>query len=137
MGRWVFVDTSAIVGIFLRDDEWHQKAKNVLQELKIQKRKMLASSDIFDEVVTAIRKWAGHQQAVRAGEILRDSKLLRVVGVDDETREAAWKLFRQYDDHELSFTDCTSFATMKRYGIEEAFTFDDDFRKVGFLTLPR
>ncbi|MBI2933751.1 MAG: hypothetical protein HYY16_19075 [Planctomycetes bacterium] len=52
-------------------------------------------------------------------------------------REAAWKLFKRYDDQVFSFTDCTSFAVMNKLGLKEAFTFDDGFRKVGFATLPR
>jgi predicted nucleic acid-binding protein len=32
----------------------------------------------------------------------------------------------------LSFTVRTSFAVMGNYGIREAFSFDEDFSKVGF-----
>ncbi len=79
---------------------------------------------------------AGHAQAVKVGDILRKSGLVKLVSIDGATREAAWKLFKKYDDQLLSFTDCTSFATMDRFQIQEAFTFDDDFRKVGYTVLP-
>ena len=36
----------------------------------------------------------------------------------------------------LSFTDCTSFALMKKKSIEKAFFFDEDFKRPGFLLLP-
>ena len=36
-----------------------------------------------------------------------------------------------------SLTDCTSMALMKARGITKAFSFDDDFRKMGFDVLPR
>jgi len=32
----------------------------------------------------------------------------------------------------LSLVDCASFVVMRRYGIEEAFAFDEDFEKEGF-----
>jgi len=54
-----------------------------------------------------------------------------------EHLEGAWGFFRKYRDHELSFTDCTSFAAMRKYGIREAFTFDEDFSKAGFEIVPR
>ncbi len=97
---------------------------------------MLTTSDVFGETLTALRRWAGHAQAVAVGNVLRKSGLVKLVSIDDATREAAWKLFKKYDDQLLSFTDCTSFATMDRFQIQEAFTFDDDFRKVGYSVLP-
>ncbi len=42
-------------------------------------------------------------------------------------------LFKKYDDKDLSFTDCTSFALMKRLKVQTAFTFDGHFQQVGFM----
>jgi len=39
---------------------------------------------------------------------------------------------RKYADKEISFTDCVSFAIMRRVGIRTAFTFDRHFRDAGF-----
>ena len=137
MTRWILADTSAIVGLFLRDDEWHDPAREVLESLKADRRRMLATSDIFDETVTAIRRWAGYRPSIEAGEALRTSRLVTVVPVDDAAREAAWRLFRKLNEPHLSLTDCTSFAVMERFGIKEAFTFDAHFRRAGFDVLPR
>jgi uncharacterized protein len=133
----VLADTSALVGLFLRDDEWHRPAKEVLAELQTARRGMIATSDIFDETVTAIRRWAGYRPSIEAGEALRSSRLLTLVPVDEPAREAAWMLFRKLKDARLSLTDCTSFAVMERFGLTEAFTFDAHFRRAGFDILPR
>ncbi len=135
-GRWVLIDTSALVGIFMRDDDWHEPAVEAMEKLQAGRKMMLTTSDVFGETLTALRRWAGHAQAVKVGDILRRSGLVKLVSIDDATREAAWKLFKKYDDQLLSFTDCTSFATMDRFQIGEAFTFDDDFRKVGYTVFP-
>lgn len=45
-------------------------------------------------------------------------------------------IFEKYNDKQLSFTDCTSFALMKSMGINDVFTFDEDFRKMGFNIMP-
>ncbi len=137
MTGWILADTSALVGLFMRDDEWHASAKKVLEELRADRRRMLATSDIFDETVTAIRRWAGYRPSVDAGEALRSSRLLNLVPIDEPTRDAAWRLFRKLNEPRLSLTDCTSFAVMHRFGIKEAFTFDAHFRRAGFDVLPR
>ncbi len=132
----MLIDTSALVGIFMRDDDWHEPAVEAMEKLQAGRKMMLTTSDVFGETLTALRRWAGHAQAVKVGDILRRSGLVKLVSIDDATREAAWKLFKKYDDQLLSFTDCTSFATMDRFQIGEAFTFDDDFRKVGYTVFP-
>ncbi|MFA7234316.1 MAG: hypothetical protein WC076_09405 [Terrimicrobiaceae bacterium] len=40
------------------------------------------------------------------------------------------------DDHAFSFTDCTSFAVMRRLGLVEAATSDSHFQAAGFRPLP-
>ena len=60
------------------------------------------------------------------------STILTIADVTDEERFKAWVLFKKYGDKELSFTDCTSFALMKKLGLQKAFAFDDHFRQIGF-----
>jgi predicted nucleic acid-binding protein len=136
MGRWILADSSALVGLFLEGDEWHEPARRALEDLRRERLRMLTTTDVFDEVVTSLRKWAGHERAVQAGDILRRSALVRVVPVDQEVREEGWKRFVKLKHPALSLTDCTSFAVMDRFGIAEAFTFDEDFRKAGYAIRP-
>jgi predicted nucleic acid-binding protein len=41
-----------------------------------------------------------------------------------------------YEDKKLSFTDYTSFALMRKRCIENVFSFDRDFEKIGFILMP-
>jgi len=133
----VLVDTSAIVGLFLEGDEWHVPAREALAGLRADRRSLLGTTDVFDEAVTALRRWAGYGSAVKTGAALRASRLLRLVAVDDEIREQAWKVFKAHPLPGLSYTDCTSAAVMDKFGLTEVFTFDEDFRKLGYKVLPR
>jgi glutamate synthase domain-containing protein 3 len=54
----------------------------------------------------------------------------------EEDRERAWEIFQKYDDKVLSFTDCTSFAVMKRLEIDTAFAVDHDFQALGYIMVP-
>ena len=137
MQALVFVDTSALVGKFLEGDEHHARASEVMRRLLREGRQFVTTDYVFDEVVTRVRGRADHGSAVKAGEGILLSEVIDLVDVDPMLRGEAWKLFRKYRDQRLSFTDCTSFAVMRKYGIREAFTFDGDFAKVGFGAVPR
>ncbi len=79
----------------------------------------------------------GHQEAVSWGKDILASNVVEKIEVGREIFELAWELFETYKDKKLSFTDCTSFAIMKKRGIEKAFSFDGDFESMGFMLLPR
>ena len=137
MASAVFLDTSALVGKFLERDEHHHRAAQTMRSLLREGRLFISTDYIFDEVVTRVRGLGGHSNAVKAGDGILASEFIELIDVDPSLRQEAWKLFKKYKDQKLSFTDCTSFAVMERFGISEAFTFDDDFRRVGYLTIPR
>ena len=130
-------DSSAIIGLFMKEDEWHAPATKALEEIRKAHKRMLTTWDVFDEVVTALRRWGGYDVAVQAGEAMKASTSLTVVVVGDDVRDNAWSTFRKNRFAKLSYTDCTSVAVMKKYGIAEAFTFDEDFKKLGCTVIPQ
>ncbi len=135
----IFVDTSAFLALVNEKDTHHIDSSQFLEELKNGKtkiRKIFTSDYIIDETITRIRYEVGHQEAVLWGRNIQASKAVERIEVDREIFELAWKLFETYDDKVLSFTDCTSFAIMKKKGIEKAFSFDQDFERMGFKLLP-
>jgi predicted nucleic acid-binding protein len=69
------------------------------------------------------------------GAELFSGQLADVVYVTHDDVEAAWRLFSTHQDKAWSFTDCTSYAVMKRLSIVEAFAFDDHFRQFGFAVV--
>jgi uncharacterized protein len=133
----IFVDTAAFLAIENRRDAYHEKALNY-QRAFLKKGVPLVTSDyVLDESYTIIRILAGHAVAVQFGDALRASRLLRVEHVTSEIVETAWRIFKDFADHEFSFTDCTSFVLMERLGIETAFTFDAHFQEYGrFIVNP-
>ena len=65
-----------------------------------------------------------------------DSARLRWEHIDHERFERGQQLFFQYDDKDLSFTDCTSFALMRELKLTTVITTDAHFHQVGFEVLP-
>jgi predicted nucleic acid-binding protein len=135
----IFVDTSAFLALINEKDNNHIAARTFLEGIKngkVRVKKIITSDYIIDETLTRIRYAVGHKEAVKWGKDILASKVVEKVDVGKEIFELAWELFETYEDKKLSFTDCTSFALMKKRSIEKVFSFDGDFENVGFFLMP-
>lgn len=135
----IFVDTSAFLALVNEKDDNHLAAVRFLEDIKngkVKIKKIITSDYIIDETLTRIRYAVGHREAVEWGKEILASKVVEKLELGREIFEFAWELFETYEDKRLSFTDCTSFAIMKKRGVERAFSFDRDFEKMGFIPLP-
>jgi len=134
----IFLDTSAIIAYYNADDRFHGEATGVIRNLtdgRTPLTRLYISDYIFDEAMTFIEcVLRNHALAVDVGEALLSSPFTTVLRVEEDVFEEAWERFR--DGEGLSFTDCSSFALMKRFGISHAFTFDRHFADAGFQALP-
>jgi predicted nucleic acid-binding protein len=131
----VFVDTGAFFAIENEQDRHHPEALDARDALMSRGERLLTSDYILDEVYTLIRMRVSHRAAVDFGESIRASRFFRIEPVTTADFEAAWRIFRRYDDKPFSFTDCTSFALMERLKIGGAFAFDRNYREYGKFTV--
>ncbi len=136
MPERIFVDTSAWVALYIPKDAHHGEATAVLEDLQRQSAQFVISNYVIAEAITAVRRLASHARATALGEALLGSRVLRRVYLDERLEQAAWALFKKYNDRAFSFTDCTSFALMEAEGLKRVFAFDRDFRVAGFQVLP-
>ena len=84
-----------------------------------------------------MRRLNGFLDARRVGDWILSSTAIRREYVDEAREAQAWRWYLKYHDQDFSFTDVTSMTVMRAYGLNEVFTFDSDFAKAGFTTLPR
>lgn len=127
-----FVDTSAWYALVDRDDRAH---RDVTASLKSLEGRLVTSDYVFDETVTLLQMRQGHAIAVRAGEKLLDGSVELVRSLPEDI-EDAWALFRERSDKGWSFTDCVSFAVMRRLRLRAAVATDKHFAQAGFDVLP-
>ncbi len=131
-----FLDTSYIIALELKSDQYHNDAKQHWQSIISIKPKLVTTSYIFDEIVTFFNSRNFHAKAVEIGQrILYDSNL-QFIQVDEYRFNRAWEYFKQHNDKSYSLTDCISFIVMKQLGISIALTFDNHFIQAGFQKLP-
>jgi predicted nucleic acid-binding protein len=128
----LFVDTSAWLALFDKNDQFHKQAveKNVM--IKKGRIELITSEYVIDECITLIRFRVSHKTAVLFGDSLFSSNIINIVYINTTERQRAWNFFKKYRDKEFSFTDCTSFIIMKGLKLKKAFTFDSHFSQIGF-----
>jgi len=133
----IFADTHGWLALSNKRDKFHQKAVITNKILIDQRKGFITSNFVLDETYTLILNKIGHKEAVKFGDMIRTTKLVKVVHVTEIIEERAWQLFKKYSDKEFSFTDCTSFVIMQQLNLKEAFTNDHHFEQIGFTILLR
>lgn len=118
----LFVDTSVWYAAADSSDVSHGRAKEVLAA-----GEMLVTTDhVLVESWVLLRNRIRRQTAERFWEALR-AGVADIEPVGSADLEVAWQIGASFRDQDFSIVDRTSFAVMRRLGIDRAASFDDDF----------
>jgi len=128
----MFLDTSFIIALEDADDQNHNNAILYWRRFKKKPCKLVTTSYVFDETVTLLKKRLGFAKAAEVGKRLLESSLVEMVHISQEDFIKGWEMFMKHKDKGYSLTDCTSFLVMEKMCINEALTFDEHFRQIGF-----
>lgn len=129
----ILVDSSAWYALAHRRDPQHEAVEAILRQ---RRNDLVTTNFVADETLTLLRSHLGWSAAHAFGERLRAGRLGQHIRIMPTDEEAAWDIFVRYRDHAFSFTDCTSFAVMRRLSLDTAITLDSDFRSFGVRCLP-
>ncbi len=136
----LFLDSSAFIARFDKRDQYHEKSRYVLEEIMkgtLPYKTMFTSNYILDEAVTfTLLRTKNHSMAIKVLEGIIESEYIKPLWVTEDIQEKAIQLFKKYSDRMIAITDCTTTVLMKENGIEAIFTFDTDFRGLGFEVIP-
>ena len=130
--RRVFVDTSAWYAVADAGDANHRAATRIFTDLIGEKAHLLTTNHVVSETYTLLRVRLGREAAHAFLRSVRASAQTGRVFVLPEWEGAAEELLLHYVDKDLSYVDATSFVTMRRLSIQNAFTFDRHFAAAGF-----
>jgi predicted nucleic acid-binding protein len=129
----IFADTGAFIALLRQKDRHHRAAKTFLAT-----RPLLVITDyVVDETVTLLLTRVSRDAADHFLSTILQSRFIRLEMVGPEGFHEAAVLFRHHRDKSWSFTDCTSYAVMKRLRLTQAFAFDAHFEQRGFALVPR
>ncbi len=118
----LFVDTSIWYAAADKSETSNSRAKAILSSGEA----LVTSDHVLIETWTLLRHRLDRRAAERFWDALRGgAALVEYVGAAD--LEAAWEIGTSYRDQDFSIVDRTSFAVMRRLGIERAASLDADF----------
>ncbi|MBI4067615.1 type II toxin-antitoxin system VapC family toxin [Candidatus Gottesmanbacteria bacterium] len=134
----VFADTGFFIAYYNHKDQFHHNAQQILKILKSQYQELeiLLTDYVYDEALIALLKSHPKIGYKRAETFDRDVFIKRKVTfifISESLFQSARTIFFRYNKDKIwSFTDCTSFALMKDYGLRDVLTFDSNFKEMGF-----
>jgi predicted nucleic acid-binding protein len=133
MGK-IFIDTSALFALINLVDEENLAARTTWKDLLQRSNELLTNNYIIVECLSLVQRRLGleHVRKLQA-EIF---PLITVDWIYEEQHALAVQYAMKSNRRKLTLVDCSAFETMRRLGIETAFTFDSHFRAEGFNTIP-
>jgi predicted nucleic acid-binding protein len=118
----LFVDTSVWFAVADRSDRSNARAKAILSAGE----PLVTTDHVLVETWTLIHHRLGPRPAERFWEGLRSGVAI-IEPVAHADLDAAWDIGKTFRDQDFSIVDRTSFAVMRRLGIERAASLDDHF----------
>ncbi|MBZ5618361.1 MAG: PIN domain-containing protein [Acidobacteriia bacterium] len=130
----LFVDTSAFYAVVDHDDENHVRAARSWNDLLDGNTTLLTNNYVLLETSALLQHRLG-PAALRAfqQEVV---PLLTVDWISQQRHQAGVEAVLAAARRKLSLVDCISFQTMRQYGVQQTFCFDQHFRQQGFETIP-
>jgi len=133
MNNRIFGDTSAILALANKKDQFYDQAAKKLKELlKTPDTTLLITTHILAETITRIQRKVSKEKAVVIGNLLIQNPRIEILTPSNTVIQKAWEIYQKYMDQDFSFVDCISFAVMQDMSIKKAFSFDKHFQIMKF-----
>ena len=129
----VYIDTSAFLAVFNADDRFHVRARSRWQQLVESGSPLLCNNYVLVETVAVLQNRLG----VEAELAFQNNvwPILEILWVDEDLHQRAISALLAAGQRRLSLVDCTSFESMRQFGLRQAFAFDAHFAEQGFELL--
>jgi predicted nucleic acid-binding protein len=130
----VFVDTSAFLAILNRNDQYHQTAIKVWEEILSSKMLLFCSNYVLVETLAILQNRFGIESVLLFEHNIQP--ILEIIWIDVDIHRQGMGILLSAGRRKLSLVDCTSFETIRIENMDKVFTFDPHFAEQGFDVVP-
>lgn len=128
----IFIDTGAFLARYIEKDQHHKEALVKWNKLHKSNSKYFTSNFVLDEMITLLGRWAGEEFSLEKAYSIYNSDSFTILRPEESDEMHALEYYKKYRDKKIGFTDCISFALMKKQRIQKVFSFDRHFADAGF-----
>lgn len=130
----IFLDTSYVVALVNRHDEFHEQATELAE--MYENDLFLVTDAVLLEIGNSLAR-GYKREAIGVFERFFKSSDIEIIRLDQLLFERAFDIYKTYADKTWGMVDCVSFVVMREHGITEALTHDGNFVQAGFTALMR
>ena len=131
----VFLDTSYAIALSVLNDEHHEGAIRLAEQLEAEGTGLVTTRAIILEIGNALAGLRYRKAAMQLLDALESDPRVEIIPITEEVCARAFELYRNRLDKEWGLIDCISFIVMEERKLTDALTADDHFRQAGFRAL--
>ena len=129
----LFLDTSYILALLDKNDQYHEKALKLFSNINTTKE-IWFHEGILIEIGDGLSE-INRDAAFKFYKSVEQTKNFNNYKISSELISEAYDFYYQYKDKDWGLTDCISFCVMKKHDISDALTSDHHFEQAGFSAL--
>lgn len=133
----IFLDTSFFLAFFIASERYHVVISHKYRQFRKAHALFFTSTYILDELFTRLIYDFGKNETLkiirRLDESLEKGEIA-LLEIDGTIFKRAEEALIKFSEHKISFTDATTFLLYKELKLDEVFTLDGDFKKIGAKT---
>lgn len=133
----VFFDTGAFIALFISQEKYHKQVSSKYHDYRKQRALFYTSYYILDELFTRLIYDFGKSATEKVINLLMKSiekEEVRVLDIDEAIFDKSLNSLLKFAEHKISLTDATTYTLFKDLQLDEVFTLDSDFKKIGLKT---
>ena len=116
MNQTVFLDTSYILALILKDDTFHSQARIISELFETDTISIITTELVLIEIADSLAKIKVRHKCIPIINKLRTT--IKVINIKEDDLASTWDLFDKRIDKEWGFTDCYSFIVMEKLKIK-------------------
>lgn len=133
----IFIDTSAWIALNEKKEKHYEEAKSFVDRNKKKEfsfGSIHTSEMILQETYTFLRYNYNYDAALDIVERVLKSNII-IHPFSSLNFEEVWNRLKR-EENKLSFVDWSTVVRMEDYDIKHVFSFDGDFKKLGYIVMP-